>query len=131
MSLAQNTPTLLLDEPTTFLDISAQIELLDMARHLNVTEGRTVVVILHDLNMAARYADFIVAMKDGVIVAQGPPDELITEQLLRDVFEIEATVTHDPNTGGPIVLPERALASHRLAAEVEPVDSEAIVNAAD
>jgi iron complex transport system ATP-binding protein len=120
MSLAQNTPTLLLDEPTTFLDISAQIELLDMARHLNVTEGRTVVVILHDLNMAARYADFIVAMKDGVIVAQGPPDELITEQLLRDVFEIEATVTHDPHTGGPIVLPEQALVSHRLVPKVEP-----------
>jgi iron complex transport system ATP-binding protein len=103
-----------------------------MARHLNVTEGRTVVVILHDLNMAARYADFIVAMKDGVIVAQGPPDELITEQLLRDVFEIEATVTHDPNTGGPIVLPERALSSHRLAAELKPVAEEALaVSAAD
>jgi iron complex transport system ATP-binding protein len=133
MSLAQNTPTLLLDEPTTFLDISAQIELLDMARHLNVTEGRTVVVILHDLNMAARYADFIVAMKQGVVVAQGPPEELITEQLLRDVFEIEATVTHDPHTGAPIVLPERALTTHRLAAEAEPDAPEEVfaISAAD
>ncbi|MEJ7837688.1 MAG: ABC transporter ATP-binding protein, partial [Thermomicrobiales bacterium] len=119
------TQTLLLDEPTTFLDISAQVELLDMARHLNVTEGRTVVLILHDLNMAARYADFIVAMKDGVIVAQGKPEEIITETMLRDVFEIESTVTHDPHTGSPIVLPERALSSHR---GVHPVE---VVNAAD
>jgi iron complex transport system ATP-binding protein len=117
MSLAQKTPTLLLDEPTTFLDISAQIELLDMARHLNVTEGRTVVVILHDLNMAARYADFVVAMKQGVIVAQGAPDDIITEAMLREVFEIEATVTHDPHTGSPIVLPERALSRGGISPE--------------
>jgi iron complex transport system ATP-binding protein len=130
MSLAQNTPTLLLDEPTTFLDISAQIELLDMAKHLNQSEGRTVVLILHDLNMAARYADHIVAMKQGEIVAQGTPEALITEELLRDVFEIQSTVTHDPITGTPIILPERALSSHRAPGR-EGVTSEAVVNAAD
>jgi len=131
MSLAQKTQTLLLDEPTTFLDISAQIELLDMVRHLNQTEGRTVVLILHDLNMAARYADYIVAMKLGEIVAQGTPEALITEELLRDVFEIEATVTHDPQTGTPIVLPDRALSSHRTGTRAsESIEAE-VVNAAD
>src|SRR5690606_31214761 len=90
MALAQDTPVLLLDEPTTFLDISAQIDLLDIARSLNHEQGRTVVMILHDLNLAARYADHMIAMKNGEIVASGTPHEVLTEELLRTVFEVEA-----------------------------------------
>ena len=109
MALAQETPTLLLDEPTTFLDIAAQIDLLDLARALNREEGRTVVLILHDLNLAARYADQIIAMKDGAIVAVGPPAAVITDDLLREVFAIDASMVLDPQTELPLVLPIRAL----------------------
>ena len=109
MALAQETPVLLLDEPTTFLDIAAQIDLLDLARTLNREEGRTVVMILHDLNLAARYADRIVAMKAGEIVAVGTPAEIITAELLREVFAIEASIITDPQTGLPLVLPIRAI----------------------
>lgn len=109
MALAQETPVLLLDEPTTFLDIAAQIDLLDLARTLNREEGRTVVMILHDLNLAARYADRIVAMKAGEIVAVGTPAEVITAELLREVFAIEAHIVTDPQTSLPLVLPLRAI----------------------
>jgi iron complex transport system ATP-binding protein len=105
MALAQDTPVLLLDEPTTFLDIAAQIDLLDLVRVLNREEGRTVVMILHDLNLAARYADYLVAMKDGEVVATGTPGEVINHDLLRDVFSIEASIITDPRTGAPLVLP--------------------------
>lgn len=108
MALAQETPLLLLDEPTTFLDISAQIDLLDLAWTLNRNEGRTIVMILHDLNMAARYADVIVAMRDGQVAAVGQPHEVITEQFLRDVFSIEGVVGVDPVTGRPLVMPTSA-----------------------
>ena len=90
MCLAQNTPVILLDEPTTFLDISAQLDMLDMAHRLNREEGRTVVMILHDLNLAARYSDTIVAMKEGKVMAVGTPHEVLTPRLLLDVFDIEA-----------------------------------------
>ncbi len=105
MCLAQNTPVILLDEPTTFLDISAQLDLLDMAHRLNREEGRTVVMILHDLNMAARYSDTIVAMKNGRVMAVGTPAEVLTPDLLHEVFEIEAMVTTDPRSGCPVVIP--------------------------
>jgi iron complex transport system ATP-binding protein len=105
MALAQDTPVLLLDEPTTFLDLAHQIELLDLVRELNQEEGRSVVMILHDLNLAARYAHVLVAMKDGRVVAAGAADEVLTEALLRDVFEIEASIMRDPQTGDPLVLP--------------------------
>lgn len=108
LALAQDTPVLLLDEPTTFLDIAAQIDLLDLAWTLNRDEGRTVVVILHDLNMAARYADLIVALKDGEVIASGAPAEIMTGDLLRTVFGIEATITDDPLTGAPLVMPIQA-----------------------
>jgi iron complex transport system ATP-binding protein len=116
MALAQETATLLLDEPTTFLDIAAQIELLDLARALNREEGRTVVMILHDLTLAARYADLLVVMKDGDVVAVGPPAEVVTRALLRDVFDIDAELIEDPRTGTPLVLPNRALNGHRVVA---------------
>jgi iron complex transport system ATP-binding protein len=114
MALAQDTPVLLLDEPTTFLDIAAQIDLLDLLRALNREEGRTVVMILHDLNLAARYADWLVAMKDGAVVAAGPPATVISGRLLRDVFDIEANIALDPRTGAPLVLPNRTL-THEAA----------------
>ncbi len=117
MALAQDTPVLLLDEPTTFLDIAAQIDLLDLVRVLNHEEGRTVVMVLHDLNMAARYADWLVAMKDGAIVAAGPPAEVITETLLREVFSIEASIIPDPRTGTPLVLPLRTLSHEHDAVD--------------
>lgn len=105
MALAQDTPTMLLDEPTTFLDIAHQVELLDLVRELNRREGRTVVMVLHDLNMAARYADFLVAMRDGAIVAAGNPCEIVTESLVKDVFGIASRVVLDARTGAPVVLP--------------------------
>ncbi|MDQ3549134.1 MAG: ABC transporter ATP-binding protein [Chloroflexota bacterium] len=105
LALAQETPVLLLDEPTTFLDIAAQIDLLDLAWTLNREEGRTIVIILHDLNMAARYADLIVALKDGAVVTSGTPAEVLTGDLLRSVFGIEATIIDDPLTGAPLIMP--------------------------
>jgi iron complex transport system ATP-binding protein len=109
MALAQETPVLILDEPTTFLDLAAQVDLLDLAYTLNRTEGRTVVMVLHDLNMAARYADHLIAMRAGTIMATGSPEAVLTEATLREVFEIEATVLRDPVTNAPMVIPERAL----------------------
>ncbi|WP_274563383.1 ABC transporter ATP-binding protein [Streptomyces spiramyceticus] len=105
MALAQDTDLLLLDEPTTYLDISHQVEVLDLVRQLNRERGRTVVAVLHDLNQAARYADHLVAMKEGRIVAQGHPSEIVTVDLVRDVFGLESVVVPDPVTGGPLVVP--------------------------
>ncbi|MYZ38761.1 MULTISPECIES: ABC transporter ATP-binding protein [unclassified Streptomyces] len=105
MALAQETDLLLLDEPTTFLDIAHQVEVLDLVRRLNHEQGRTVVIVLHDLNQAARYADHLVAMKSGRIVAEGAPDEVVTAELVREVFGLEAVVIPDPVTGSPLVVP--------------------------
>ncbi|MGW1077761.1 ABC transporter ATP-binding protein, partial [Streptomyces sp. NPDC002537] len=104
MALAQETDLLLLDEPTTYLDISHQVEVLDLCRRLNHERGRTVVAVLHDLNQAARYADHLIAMRDGRIVAQGAPSDVVTADLVRDVFGLESVVVADPVTGGPLVL---------------------------
>ncbi|MEU7647353.1 ABC transporter ATP-binding protein [Streptomyces huasconensis] len=105
MALAQDTGLLLLDEPTTYLDISHQVEVLDLVRRLNHDRGRTVVVVLHDLNQAARYADHLVAMKSGEIVAEGPPSKIVTEELVREVFGLQCVVVPDPVTGSPLVVP--------------------------
>ncbi|GGO46999.1 MULTISPECIES: ABC transporter ATP-binding protein [Streptomyces] len=105
MALAQETELLLLDEPTTYLDISHQVEVLDLVRQLNHDRGRTVVVVLHDLNQAARYADHLVAMKEGRLVAGGTPAEVVTEELVREVFGLECVVIPDPVTGSPLVVP--------------------------
>ncbi|MFF2661452.1 ABC transporter ATP-binding protein [Kitasatospora sp. NPDC058032] len=105
MALAQGTDILLLDEPTTFLDIAHQVEVLDLVRRLNVERGRTIVAVLHDLNQAARYADHLVAMREGRIVAQGPPAEVVTAELVREVFGLESVVVPDPVTGTPLVVP--------------------------
>ncbi|MEV8400699.1 ABC transporter ATP-binding protein [Streptomyces niveus] len=105
MALAQETDLLLLDEPTTFLDIAHQVEVLDLVRRLNHEQGRTVVIVLHDLNQAARYADHLVAMKSGRIVAEGHPGEIVTAELVREVFGLESVVVPDPVTGSPLVVP--------------------------
>lgn len=104
MALAQDTPLLLLDEPTTFLDIAHQIELLELFRRLHGA-GRTLVAVLHDLNHAARYATHIIAMKDGRVVAEGPPHEIVTAELVREVFDLECLVVPDPVAGSPMVVP--------------------------
>jgi iron complex transport system ATP-binding protein len=104
MALAQETPILLLDEPTTFLDIAHQIELLELFRRLH-HEGRTLVAVLHDLNHAARYATHIIAMKDGRVVAEGAPKDIVTAELVREVFGLECLVVPDPVAGSPLVVP--------------------------
>lgn len=105
MALAQETDVLLLDEPTTFLDIAHQVEVLDLVLELNRNEGRTVVMVLHDLGQACRYADYLVAMKAGRVVASGAPSEIMTPRLVRDVFEVESSIVPDPLSGRPLVLP--------------------------
>jgi ferric enterobactin transport system ATP-binding protein len=104
MALAQQTPLLLLDEPTTFLDIAHQIELLELFKDLN-EQGRTIVAVLHDLNHAARYATHIIAMKNGQLIAQGDPREIVTEQLVEDVFGLKCTIIDDPVSHTPLVVP--------------------------
>lgn len=105
MVLAQQTDLLLLDEPTTFLDIAHQIEVLDMVSELNRDGKRTIVIVLHDLNLACRYAHHLVAMRDGAVVSAGPPAAVITGDVVRAVFGIEAVVMPDPVSGTPLVVP--------------------------
>ncbi|MER7278474.1 ABC transporter ATP-binding protein [Dactylosporangium sp. NPDC000244] len=105
MALAQGTEILLLDEPTTYLDLSHQIDVLDLVSRLHRERGRTIVMVLHDLNLAARYADHVVAMRGGAIVAQGEPAAVFTPELLSSVFGLEALVIPDPATGTPLVVP--------------------------
>jgi iron complex transport system ATP-binding protein len=107
MALAQGAALLLLDEPTNHLDLAHQIDVLSLLRRL-ADGGRTVIVVLHDLQLAARYADRLVALHRGAIAADGPPTQVITPELLRQVFAIEAAVISDPLTGTPLCLPRRA-----------------------
>jgi iron complex transport system ATP-binding protein len=106
MVLAQQTPVLLLDEPTTFLDIAHQLELLELLRDLNAHGGRTIVTVLHDLNHAARYASRVVAMREGRIVATGTPAEVFTADIVEQVFDLPCRVITDPVTGTPLVIPD-------------------------
>jgi iron complex transport system ATP-binding protein len=103
-ALAQCTPLLLLDEPTTFLDIAHQMEVLDLCAALH-GQGRTLVAVLHDLNHACRYATHLIAMREGAVVAQGPPAEIVTGELVREVFGLECLVVPCPATGVPMVVP--------------------------
>ena len=105
MALAQGTDLLLLDEPTTYLDLAHQVEMLDLLADLNIRRGTTVVMVLHDLNLAARYADHLVAMADGAVVAEGPPAVVVTEDVVRGVFDLDCRVITDPVSHTPLVVP--------------------------
>jgi len=105
MAVAQGTPVLLLDEPTTYLDLAHQIDVLDLITDLNRREGRTVVMVLHDLNQACRYADHVIAMKAGRVVAEGTPEEVVTEKNVEHVFALRSRVITDPVSGTPLVIP--------------------------
>ncbi len=105
MALAQQTDILLLDEPTTFLDVSHQVDVLDLLTDLNHRRGTTIVMVLHDLNLAARYADHLVAVREGHLYAAGDPTEVLTAQTVRDVFGMASSVVPDPVSGKPLVLP--------------------------
>ncbi|SFF88852.1 iron complex transport system ATP-binding protein [Actinacidiphila alni] len=105
MALAQQTPLLLLDEPTTFLDIQHQLDVLDLCADLHEQRGRTLVAVLHDLNQAARYATHLIAMREGRIEAQGPPAEIITAELVERVFGVRCRIIEDPESGTPLVVP--------------------------
>ena len=104
--VAQETAVVLLDEPTSALDLGHQLEVLDLVRQL-AAQGRTVVLVLHDLSTACRHADHLVAMRDGRVVAEGPPGDVVTTELVRDLYEVEAVVLRDPTTGSPVVCPVR------------------------
>ncbi|MES9506319.1 ABC transporter ATP-binding protein [Streptomyces sp. NPDC059118] len=104
MVLAQQTPYLLLDEPTSFLDITHQYQLLGLLARLR-NEGRTVVAVLHDINQACRFADHLVAMKDGRVVAEGDPGDIVDAALIKDVFDLPSVIVPDPVTGTPMVVP--------------------------
>ncbi|MCY0931368.1 ABC transporter ATP-binding protein [Streptomyces sp. H27-H1] len=110
MALAQQTPLLLLDEPTTYLDIQHQIDVLNLCAELHEEQGRTLVAVLHDLNHAARYATHLIAMRDGKVVAEGPPAEVVTVELVERVFGLRCQIIEDPETGTPLVIPAARVA---------------------
>ncbi|MBF5082858.1 ABC transporter ATP-binding protein [Quadrisphaera sp. INWT6] len=128
LALAQETDLLLLDEPTTFLDLCHQLEVLDLVHSLvhppqtgpGGRAGRTAVVVLHDLNLTARYADHVVAVQDGAVVASGTPAEVFTEELLEQVFSVRARVLEDPVAGGPLIVPLPA--RHAVVLPSQPTD---------
>ncbi|AJY73830.1 ABC transporter ATP-binding protein [Paenibacillus beijingensis] len=124
MTLAQQTPVILLDEPTTYLDLTHQIEVLDLLYEMNDRERRTIVMVLHDLNLACRYADHIVAIRQGKIQAQGRPDEVVTTELIEAVFQLKCEIIADPLYGTPLCIPHdksrlrAARAAHQSAAGI-------------
>ncbi|MPV50728.1 ATP-binding cassette domain-containing protein [Pseudactinotalea sp. HY160] len=105
VALAQDPDILLLDEPTTYLDLAHQVELLDLFHQLNRARGTTIVMVLHELNLAARYADHLVVMAGGRIAAEGPPERVLTSEVVRDAFALESRVVPDPISGTPLVVP--------------------------
>lgn len=105
MALAQRTDLILLDEPTTYLDLSHAVDVLDLVDDLRNVHGKTVVMVLHDLNLAVRYSDWIVVMRAGEVVAQGKPADVITPELLLDTFGLHSRVIGDPVSGGPLIVP--------------------------
>lgn len=106
LALAQQTDILLLDEPTTFLDIAYQIEILDMLTELNRKHKTTIIMVLHDINLSARYADYLFAVRKGQLVAQGTPSEIITPELMKEVYGLNCGVMTDPISGSPMILPK-------------------------
>ncbi|TNJ65659.1 ABC transporter ATP-binding protein [Paenibacillus hemerocallicola] len=120
MALAQGTDILFLDEPTTFLDMAHQLEVLKLLERLNREEGRTIVMVVHDLNHATQYADHIVAIKNGEVIYEGSPNEVVHPDMLREVFGIRADVIPDPRTGTPLCLP------YGLAGDEDPASSNVV-----
>ncbi|MFI1503158.1 ABC transporter ATP-binding protein [Streptomyces platensis] len=131
MALAQQTPLFLLDEPTTYLDIQHQIEVLDLCAELHEEQGRTLVAVLHDLNHAARYATHLIAMKDGAVIAEGAPADIVTAELVEQVFGLGCQIIEDPESGTPLVVPAARKPRHggargsRTAEEQVPVGEKA------
>ncbi|AUG29983.1 MULTISPECIES: ABC transporter ATP-binding protein [Microbacterium] len=120
MALAQDPRILLLDEPTTFLDLSHQLDVLDLLRELNRSRGTTVVAVLHDLNLAARYADELVVMHDGAVVAHGTPADVLTAEVVQTAFGLRALVMPDPLTATPLIIPVPAASGAPVAADAAP-----------
>ncbi|WP_066365773.1 ABC transporter ATP-binding protein [Neobacillus fumarioli] len=104
MALAQDTDIIFLDEPTTYLDMAHQLEILELLEKLNVQQGRTIVMVLHDLNQAARFADYIIALKTGQIVKAGSSEEVMTRDVLKEVYQIDAEIGRDPRTNKPMLM---------------------------
>ncbi|MER5945817.1 ABC transporter ATP-binding protein [Streptomyces sp. NPDC001904] len=117
MALAQQTPLLLLDEPTTYLDIQHQIDVLDLCADLHEEQGRTLVAVLHDLNHAARYATHLIALRDGEVIAEGAPKDIVTADLVERLFGMKCQVIDDPETGTPLVVPAARQARGKRAAQ--------------
>lgn len=123
MVLAQETRILLLDEPTTFLDIAHQIEILDLCAELREDRGHTLVAVLHDLNHACRYATHLIAMKDGAVIAEGTPGAIVDAELVEQVFGLRCRVVEDPETGTPLIVPAARGRRQRAPAETAGVSS--------
>lgn len=113
MALAQDTDILLLDEPTTYLDLAHQIEVLDLLHDLNTQQGKTIIMVLHDLNQACRYADHLIALRSGMIYAQGQPQQVMTAAFVRDVFGLDSRIIPDPVVGTPLCIPISRVRSHK------------------
>ncbi|MYT72757.1 ATP-binding cassette domain-containing protein [Streptomyces sp. SID8367] len=122
MALAQQTPLLLLDEPTTYLDIQHQIDVLDLCADLHEEQGRTLVAVLHDLNHAARYATHLIALRDGEVIAEGAPKDIVTADLVERLFGMKCQVIDDPETGTPLVVPAARKTRGKRDAEAAPVE---------
>lgn len=119
MALAQDTDIIFLDEPTTYLDMAHQLEVLELLEKLNREEQRTIVMVLHDLNQAARFSDFLIAMKQGEIVKTGSSEEIIAADVLRRVFQIEAMIGKDPHTGAPMCMTYHLLKGEKSNEEIK------------
>jgi iron complex transport system ATP-binding protein len=120
--LAQGTDLILLDEPTTFLDIAYQLEVLELLRHLNAAEGKTIVMVLHDINMACEYSHRLFALRSGTLVAQGDPREVLKAELIKDVFGVDAHILENPGSGMPMCVP--IAAPHSQAVHSPPPPAE-------
>ena len=104
MCLAQDTPVILLDEPTTYLDMAHQLEILELLEKLNKEDGKTIALVIHDLNLAARFADWLIAMRDGHVLYEGDAETVMTPSVLKDVFSLNAYIEKDPWTGRPTMV---------------------------
>lgn len=104
MALAQDTPVILLDEPTTYLDMAHQLEVLELLEDLNRKEKKTIALVIHDLNLAARFSDWLICMRAGKVMYEGSPEEIMTERMMADVFSLKACISKDPWTGKPMCI---------------------------